>query len=169
MDRTKDEGLLASARGVLQHNWMGTFTRPTEHLYPHQWNWDSGFIALGYIQREPEKAFLELSSLMRGQWDHGMIPHIVFAEDPHDSYFPGPDFWESDQSDASPKDAVVSGITQPPVHGGILNLLLELASDSKEALEAAESLYDSIYRSHQYFYQYRDPNQEGLVYIRHPW
>lgn len=161
--------LIQAAQAVLHHNWRGSFTRPTEHLYPHQWNWDSGFISLGYIQNEPEKAFQELFSLMKGQWEHGMIPHIVFADDPHESYFPGPEFWECEQCTASPDCSVVSGITQPPVHGGILNLLLELAPDSEEALTAAASLYDSIFRSHQYFYQYRDPNHEGLAYIRHPW
>lgn len=169
MNPKQVERLLASARAVLQHNWMGRFTRPTEHLYPHQWNWDSGFIALGYIQQEQEKAFMELSSLMKGQWKHGMIPHIVFAEDPHDSYFPGADFWETSGAEHTPQDATVSGITQPPVHGGILSLLLDRAPDSGKALAAADSLYDSIFRSHQYFYQYRDPHSEGLAYIRHPW
>ena len=28
-------------------NDCGDFTVPTDRLYPYQWNWDSGFTALG--------------------------------------------------------------------------------------------------------------------------
>jgi len=38
----------AKAISILANNWTGEFTKPAPHLYPHQWNWDSGFVALGY-------------------------------------------------------------------------------------------------------------------------
>jgi hypothetical protein len=43
---------LKKARAVLEKNWMGDYTRPSSLLYPHQWSWDSGFIAIGYSTYE---------------------------------------------------------------------------------------------------------------------
>ncbi|RMD45977.1 MAG: glycoside hydrolase, partial [Aquificota bacterium] len=41
---------LEQAKKVLDTNWTGRYTVPSIHLYPHQWNWDSGFIAIGYAR-----------------------------------------------------------------------------------------------------------------------
>ena len=38
------------------------------------------------------RAWQELDSLFRGQWENGLVPHIVFHQ-PADSYFPGPEQW----------------------------------------------------------------------------
>ncbi|MBD0358722.1 MAG: glycoside hydrolase, partial [Rubrobacter sp.] len=35
------------AAGVLRRNSLESWTRPAPALYPHQWSWDSAFIALG--------------------------------------------------------------------------------------------------------------------------
>ena len=47
-------------------------------LYPFQWNWDSGFTALGLWHFNKWRAWLEIISLLDAQWENGMIPHIVF-------------------------------------------------------------------------------------------
>ena len=39
--------LVARARQVLRQNDMGDWTRAAPNLYPHQWSWDSAFIAIG--------------------------------------------------------------------------------------------------------------------------
>ncbi|MFZ0450951.1 MAG: hypothetical protein WAL98_17070 [Desulfatiglandaceae bacterium] len=39
---------MKQAKRILEANWAGTYTKPSRGLYPHQWNWDSGFIAMGY-------------------------------------------------------------------------------------------------------------------------
>jgi hypothetical protein len=39
--------LAARARQVLRQNDMGDWTRAAPNLYPHQWSWDSAFIAIG--------------------------------------------------------------------------------------------------------------------------
>ena len=39
--------LRRDADAVLIGNWQGTSTVPSRGLYPHQWSWDSAFIALG--------------------------------------------------------------------------------------------------------------------------
>ncbi|MBA3472306.1 MAG: hypothetical protein H0T57_03610 [Rubrobacter sp.] len=41
------EGLAARAGAVLRKNDMGGWTKAAPELYPHQWSWDSAFIALG--------------------------------------------------------------------------------------------------------------------------
>jgi hypothetical protein len=41
------ERLAARVQEVLRQNDMGGWTRMASELYPHQWSWDSGFIAIG--------------------------------------------------------------------------------------------------------------------------
>ena len=31
-------------------NWDGSYTVPSRTLYPHQWSWDSAFVAIGNAQ-----------------------------------------------------------------------------------------------------------------------
>ncbi len=70
--------LIGKAKKVLENNWTGSFTKPSLKLYPHQWNWDSGFISIGYSHFKQKKARTELESLFKGQWKNGMLPNIVF-------------------------------------------------------------------------------------------
>ena len=70
-----------SAKKVLLGNKKKGYTLPTNNkLYPAQWNWDSGFIALGYSHFKLKYALDELNTLIRGQWKDGMIPHILFHD-----------------------------------------------------------------------------------------
>ncbi|MEU9212725.1 hypothetical protein AB0D27_33575, partial [Streptomyces sp. NPDC048415] len=88
--------LRRGAARVLIDNWTGTSTVPSRTLYPHQWSWDSAFIAIGLRHLSVRRAQQELESLLGGQWADGRIPHIVFNPAlPHDAYFPSPDFWQS--------------------------------------------------------------------------
>ncbi|HEY4899055.1 MAG TPA: hypothetical protein VIH79_04970, partial [Candidatus Nanopelagicaceae bacterium] len=70
--------LIAAAMRVLEANWTGSYTIPASGLYPHQWSWDSGFIAIGLRHVSPERAQLELESLLLSQWEDGRIPQIVY-------------------------------------------------------------------------------------------
>ena len=87
----KLETLELNAKRILEQNWKDGFTIPTGKLYPFQWKWDSGFIALGFAHYDMEKAQKEIKTILDAQWDNGFIPHIVFHND-SDTYFPGPDF-----------------------------------------------------------------------------
>ena len=81
---------------MLIGNWHGHSTVPSRGLYPHQWSWDSAFIALGLRHWAPRRAATELLSLFGAQWGDGRIPHIVFNPAVHaEAYFPGPAFWRS--------------------------------------------------------------------------
>ena len=159
--------LLEAASEVLENNWKGSFTIPCEGLYPFQWNWDSGFIALGWGHIKRDKAYREIQSLLKGQWANGFIPHIVF-HNKADSYFPGPEVHASDLNENSPV-IPTSGITQPPVLGFVLNYLGEMADFDQQFMEFLEEAYDRVFANIEYFYINRDPLKEGLVYICHNW
>lgn len=93
---------------------------PSRGLYPHQWSWDSAFIAIGLRHLSPLRAQTELETLLGAQWGDGRIPHIVFNPSvPLDAYFPSPDFWRSStagHATGAPRNVQTSGIVQPPVH-----------------------------------------------------
>jgi hypothetical protein len=57
---------------------MGSWTRAAPELYPHQWSWDSAFIAIGLAHLDVRRAALELRTLFAHQWATGKVPHIVF-------------------------------------------------------------------------------------------
>lgn len=161
--------LLESAKAVLEANWNGQFTKPAPNLYPHQWNWDAGFIALGLAHYDMDRAEAELRALFRGQWTTGMLPQIIFGKEKGAQYFPGPGFWQTQHALAAPDTPITSGITMPPVHGFILLEIYQIAADKTRAKSFLKELYPKVLHLHQYLYTHRDPLEEGLVYIRHPW
>ena len=91
-------------------NDRGGYTVPTSRLYPYQWNWDSGFTALGIWHFNKWRAWLEIMALLDAQWQDGMVPHIVFRHNDPD-YFPGPNVWSTET------EPPTSGHSQPPVLG----------------------------------------------------
>lgn len=161
--------ILERARAVLQLNWREGFTVPTHGLYPFQWNWDSGFICLGHQYQNLDKAIQELNSLFSGQWENGLLPHIIFHSENEKTYFPNFDFWQSGVNPGAPAFPKSSGITQPAVHGFILEQLLLTHPGNLELTEFARHIYPRIVHYHRFLYQYRDPFHEGLMFIFHPW
>ena len=145
------------------------FTIPTSKLYPFQWNWDSGFIALGHQYFNPKHAIQELKSLFSGQWENGLVPHIIFHSEKEKTYFPNFDFWNSNINPGAPLKPKSSGITQPAVHGFILEHLLNRSPDDPDLLAFIPYIFPKILHYHRFLYQYRDPNREGLMFIFHPW
>lgn len=143
---------------VIQDNREDGFTVPSSTLYPYQWNWDSGFIALGLAHSRPEMAKDELNKLFEAQWDNGMIPQIAFWNEA-EGYFPGPEEWETGN-----EIVPTSGITQPPV-------LAHAARETAESLKDEEFLEHAVDKVEKYlkwWVQYRS-TESGLVYVRHPW
>lgn len=148
---------------------MGSFTVPTKKLYPFQWNWDSGFTSLGISHFNLEYSIKELESLFSGQWENGMIPHIIFHSENEKTYFPNYDFWDAKVNTGAPNRPKTSGITQPPVHGFVLESMVNRFPNDARLKAFAKSNLPRIINSHRFFYSYRDPQKEGLVFIFHPW
>lgn len=157
------------AKEVLIANWRDGYTIPSARLYPFQWNWDSGFIALGLAHFDPGKAMEEIRYMFKGQWANGMLPHIVFHQH-NDKYFPGPDQWGTEHVAATQTKVPVSGITQPPVFGFILEKMHFLLKDKQPGwMDFLREMFPKVVASHRYLYEKRDPKNEGLVYIEHNW
>jgi glycogen debranching enzyme len=154
---------------VLDQNWRDGYTIPSARLYPFQWNWDSGFIALGLAYHRPERAIEEIRSMFKGQWRHGLLPHINFHK-PDSNYFPGPSVWSTHVSPFCPAGIATSGITQPPVFAFIVERIAKLPFGRTPAWRDFErEIYPQMLAFHRYLYTHRDPEQEGLVYIQHNW
>lgn len=152
---------------VLIANWEGTHTVPSRGLYPHQWSWDSAFIAIGTARWSPRRARIELASLLGAQWRDGRVPHIVFnPRVPEDAYFPGPRFWAA----RCPAGFATSGIVQPPVHA-LAAWLVHRATPAAEADSGAaflRRLYPRLV-AQQEFLRAARRTPEGLMAIVHPW
>jgi glycogen debranching enzyme len=153
--------LAEQAWAVLRENDEGQFVKPSQQLYPFQWNWDSAFVALGLASVDPERGRTEVRSLLRGQWADGMVPHIVFHPQPID-YWPGPELWESAECEGAPA-LPTSGLTQPPVLATAIRVLHEVAPDRpflEEVLPAVDAWHAWLERERLV---------DGLVAVLHPW
>lgn len=165
--------LLRGARRVLLENWTGTSTVPSRGLYPHQWSWDSAFIAIGLRHLSVRRAQRELETLLAAQWGDGRIPHIVFNPAvPLDAYFPSPDFWRSSSAGAAlgaPSGIETSGIVQPPVHALACRLvhLTDPRASARRGFLAR--MYPRLAAWHRYLAESRDLGGHGLVSVVHPW
>ena len=157
----RDAPLSGKAKDILRDNDRDGYTVPSGGMYPHQWNWDSAFVALGFAVFDMGRAIQELESLLEGQWSDGMVPHIIFrSDDP--GYFPGPSVWRTEQTPAS------SGISQPPVAASIAWRLWQMTTDETQR-QRLRVLFPKILSWHRWFKVFRDPTDEGLVVCVHPW
>ncbi|MGH7776838.1 MAG: MGH1-like glycoside hydrolase domain-containing protein [Candidatus Dormibacterales bacterium] len=107
--------LHAEAVRVLRANDRGGWTVPSETQYPHQWNWDSGFAAIGWATFDPARAAREVESLLLGRWRDGMLPHLRYDRAASQDYFPGPDWWPGAAERVAIPGTLTSGISNPPV------------------------------------------------------
>ena len=95
-----------------------------------------------------------------------MIPHMIFSPQPHridDSHL-----WSSRISPHAPQDVATSGITQPPV---IATALLAVAEKlpKEKSMSLLRELYPKLVSYHNWLYTERDPHNEGLLMVFHPW
>ncbi len=146
---------------ILQKNDRGGYTIPTARLYPYQWNWDSAFVALGFMTFNRERAWQELELLFEGQWDNGMIPSIIFRRNDPD-YFPGPSVWQTSGS-VLPS----TGLSQPPVLASVVQTLVETGDASDR--QHAHNLFDKLMCWHRWFHTHRIPHGFDIVATVHPW
>ena len=170
LPKTQSEVSIKKAKSILNRNtWEGRYTVPSGNLYPYQWNWDSGFVAMGFAHFDIPRAIKEMESLFEGQWGNGLLPHIVFHSKKREGYFPGPSYWRSNEIPGASKKVETSGITQPPVHGFILERFFHQYVDTQEVKDFVKAFYPKVMKLHRYYYENRDPNKEGLAFIFHPW
>ncbi|WP_262285291.1 hypothetical protein [Micromonospora sp. MA102] len=156
------------ALATLDANWEHDHTVPSRTLYPHQWSWDSAFIAVGLAHVRPDRAWRELRTLFAAQWADGRVPHIVFNPALRvGAYFPGPEFWDSARADGAPA-AATSGIVQPPVHAPAA-WLVHRRAPSAASVAALRWLYPRLVAQQHYLTGRRDVGGGGLAAVVHPW
>lgn len=157
----------AAATRVLERNWRGNYTVPAGGLYPHQWSWDSAFIAVGLRHVSPRRAQIELDTLLSAQWTDGRLPQIVFDRSRDDDYSPGGGFWRSETIAAS--SAVSSaGLVQPPNHALAVWLVHLADTDESARRSFLERAYPRLVAWHSYLRDRRS-GPSGLARIVHPW
>ncbi len=152
------DALDQAARNILTLNDKGGYTVPTEGLYPYQWNWDSAFAAAGFATFDLDRAWQEVETLFRGQWDNGMVPHILFHQ-VDERYFPGPLVWQGRGPIPS------SGISQPPVAATLTRMVFDANPEVGKTRFAP--LYVKFMEWHRWFMKWR--LDKGAVCITHPW
>lgn len=166
MDSEAAAKFIDEAAEVLKQNDRKLWTVPASDLYPHQWLWDSCFIAIGLRHLDVERAKAELRSLLRGQWSNGMLPNIIFSggkQHRRDS-----SLWRSWVSPYAPDGIATSGITQPPM---LAEAVVRVGQKLKlpERRTWYKEMLEPLVRYHEWLYADRDPHHEGLILLLHPY
>ncbi len=158
--------LVEEAKEVLDANKHGEYTIPASGLYPHQWLWDSCFIAIGLRHIDVDRAKTEILSLLRGQWSNGMLPNMIFVKGLE--YAQDRNIWRSWVSPFSPDDVATSGITQPPM---LAEAIVSIGNklNKTERRTWYQTIYPALVAYHSWLYNERDPHGEGLVVQIHPY
>jgi hypothetical protein len=159
------------AKEVLSNNDRGTYTVPNSGLYPHQWLWDSCFIAIGQANFDVKRAEVEIRSLLKGQWSNGMVPSIILRKDRN---IDQPDLdrhdriWRSWLNPNAPSNLATSGITQPPM---IAEAVTRVGAkmNKHDRRQWYKQVFNGLINYHKWIYQERDPHREGLALLIHPW
>ena len=178
-DLKNKDALIEVAQRVLRLNDAGGFTKPSPRQYPHQWNWDSAFVALGLAHFDLPRACAEVQSLLRAQWRDGMVPHIIYPAGASD-YFPPPEFWQTgDLPHAG--EVPSSGLTQPPILATIVRALSDRwrvtsaenhntrpqLHDPRHAF--LRDMYPRLLAWHRWLHTARAADGTGLPCLIHPW
>jgi hypothetical protein len=139
---------------------------PAAGIYPHQWLWDSCFVAIGLRHLDIERAKTELRGLLRGQWSNGMLPNIIF--DNAKPYRRDRELWRSRVNPYAPTNVATSGITQPPMLAeAITQIGIRLRQPERRSWY--KEMLPALIDYHQWMYAERDPHHEGLILLLHPY
>lgn len=162
------EAIKAHAREELQRNWTGEYFAPhLEGAFPDNFLWDTCFVAIGLAEDEPELAASLLLQLKRYQWPNGM-----FANQNVDATRPGTIIeranFRTDKSRDAPENLPTSGFSQPPM---LAEATLAVAEklDKDERSVFLDEMVPSITKYHEWLFDTRDINGNGLVTQIHPY
>ena len=146
---------------ILRQNDRSGHTIAAPGLYPHQWNWDSALIAMGWLEIDPSRAWRELETLLAAREPRsGRVAHIAF--DPAAStYEPGPGRWSGCRG---ADGRAISDLTQPPLAAVALEIVLERTGD----VERARSMLPLVQGSHDFLMDVRGASS-GEPVVVHPW
>ena len=122
--------------------------------YANQYLWDSCFHAIIWRWIDPQMAQAELLSLTSRQLEEGPDAGMI----PHCNYWRNGGGWLWSQPERS-------SLTHPPLIAVAANLVFERSGD----LKFLSAIYSKMAKYHDWFDRRRDPDDDGLVCIIHPW
>jgi hypothetical protein len=154
---------------VLRRHDAGSFTRPSAAQYPHQWNWDSAFISLGWSHLDWARACQEIESMLQGRWRNGMVPHLRYDASAPAGYFPGPDWWPGAAAQVAEPGQLTSGITNPPILVSAARLVGDRAPNQMERLRFWRRILPALTGFIRYFPEHRRLPGSPLFVMVHPW
>ncbi|HEY4028510.1 MAG TPA: trehalase family glycosidase [Candidatus Dormibacteraeota bacterium] len=164
-----ERGLAEAARRVLRANDTGRWTVPSPAQYPHLWNWDSAFVAIGLATFDWERATVEVEAILAGRWREGMLPHIRYDSRRLGDYFPGPDRWPRAQPHVADSAVRTSGITNPPIAVTAALLVGRRQPDRERRVAFWRRTYPALRRFVEYLASRRRVASSPLVAMVHPW
>jgi len=169
-DSAKKDRLVTQARELLRKNTITgrkqigleyfeySYICPALPKYPHQWLWDSSFHSIVTSRHfEEERAIREIESLLKAIHDDGLLPGMVYWSN-------SPTWFESVTKFMLNYD-LSSNLTQPPV----IAIALEEAFLKSKDRDIFPTLLAKVEKYFDWLATERDPDQDGLVSIIHPW
>jgi glycogen debranching enzyme len=121
---------------------------PSKIHYIGVWQWDNFFHALAYRHVDPRLAEDQLRILLDHQREDGMIPDAVHDEGTVTHL-------------AFPVDA---DVTKPPLIAWAAWKIYEISHDAEFLCE----IYEALVRWNRWWFEYNDPDGNGLCEYRHP-
>lgn len=105
--------------------------------------WETAFCALGLAHFDWEAAAKMVTDFFKSQQSNGFLPYL---------------------SNTDPTE----NITHPPIWGFVLLKLYQQAENKEKAVVFLQKMFPKVIHFHQYLYEHRDPNEEGICHIEHP-
>ena len=176
LPRHLDPGQRGADRGaayVLRANSAGTMTRAAPDLYPHQWSWDSAFVAAGLAHVDLERACLELNSLLAVDGGPGWS-RTSCSTRPSPAIFPDRTAGRAPNTLTTrrrPRERAASASrrsTRSPSSAS--SRWPQTAGAAAAALKhGCRTVYPRLLAWHRYLARDRDPDGTGLLTIYHGW
>jgi hypothetical protein len=104
--------------------------------------------------------------LFHGQWDDGMLPHMLFAAGSHD--IGSRRVWRSSTRAGAPRGVATSCITQPPV-AAIAAERVARALDPSARDAFVTELIPKLLAYHRWLFRERRLDASPLITLLHPW
>jgi len=114
-----------------------------------------------------KQALLEMKSIIDSQWKNGMLPHIRFVDN-ETGYSPDENEWGCKNKTIT-NIFQTSGITQPPVIGISLYKTMSNIEDVSHFSDELIYILEGVEKFHDFLFKERDPYDESLIAIIHPW
>jgi hypothetical protein len=145
------EKLRAEVAEMLDVQWVPEgYCAPNSEVYPFGWLWDSCFHSIIWAELGDPRSVIELDTALGISSPDGFVPHMNYVLDPsaHES------LWGR---------AGASSITQPPMYGHALAVLVS------KGIEVPESLVDRAVDGLWFLLRSRRRTTTGLIELCHPW